>query len=390
MTTPANSSFNGKSFANEWKLLCLCASPSTVESQNISSALPELDWTLLLELAEEHGMLGILATRLQEINFAEVPVDAREKLQARMRAQHLFTLSMTAELFRILDDFNQVGIETILVKGPLVSLLAYNDPAVRSYVDLDLLVRHRQILAATQRMMDLSFEPDIPLGVIETGKVPGEYLFKRPGTRQIVELHTERTFRYYPRPMPLEDLFARQRCVFLDGQMVPALRLEDEFILNSIHGAKHFWERLMWVADIAAIVARHPGMDWNLLRHYASQVGAERMIHVALQLAETLLHVPIPKAMEEEVRRDTSALKLCNQVERWLPSAGHAPPNLRERAIFRMRMRGGQLEGAVYLLRLSFSPTEEDWVEGKEENRSWIVDALQRPMRLLRKYWSDG
>jgi hypothetical protein len=94
--------------------------------------------------------------------------------------------------------------------------------------------------------------------------------------------------------------------------------------------------------------------------------------------------------MEEEVRRDTSALKLCNQVERWLPSAGYAPPNLRERAIFRMRMCGGQLEGAVYLLRLSFSPTEEDWVEGKEENRSWIVDALQRPMRLLRKYWSDG
>jgi hypothetical protein len=55
-----------------------------------------------------------------------------------------------------------------------------------------------------------------------------------------------------------------------------------------------------------------------------------------------------------------------------------------------MRMRGGQLAGAAYLLRLSLSPTEEDWVEGKEEKRSWMVDAMQRPMRLLRKYWSDG
>jgi hypothetical protein len=75
--------------------------------------------------------------------------------------------------------------------------------------------------------------------------VPGEYLLKRPGTGQIIELHAERTFRYYPRPMPLEVLFARQRRVALDGQETPALCLEDEFVLNSIHGAKHFWERLM-------------------------------------------------------------------------------------------------------------------------------------------------
>ena len=389
MASTANSPFSGKSFHNEWKFLCACASPSAVDLRGFSVAIQELDWAVLLELAEEHGTLGILATRLQEIDFAQVPLAAREKLQTRMRSQHLFTLSMTAELFRLLEEFEQAGIPTILVKGPLISLLAYGDPAVRSYVDLDLLVRHNQILAATRRMMDMGFAPDIPPSVIQAGKVPGEYLFKRPGTKQIIELHTERTFRYYPRPMPLEELFARRRQVLLDGRDIPALRLEDEFILNSIHGAKHFWERLMWLADIAALVARHPEMDWNLLRQYAREIGAERMTHVALQLAETLLDVRVPRAIEDEVKRDTSASRLCNRVVRWLPSAGYAPPNLRERAIFRMQMRGGQLAGAAYLLRLSFSPTEEDWVEGEEQKRSWMVDALQRPMRLFRKYWSD-
>ena len=384
-----NLPFSGESIANEWKLLCLCATPSALEPGTFSDAMQNLNWEILLELAEEHGVQGILATRLHNLDYLNVPTAAREKLQKQMRAQHLFTLSMTAELFRIVNDFKQAGIPTILVKGPLISLLAYEDPGVRSYVDLDLLVLHSQIFPATRRMMELGFEPDIPLNVIAAGKVPGEYLFKRPGTQQIIELHTERTFRYYPRPMPLEDLFARKREVLLDGQNVPALRLEDEFILNSIHGAKHFWERLMWVSDIAALVAVHPEIDWNLLRRYASDIGAERMIHVALQLAETLLDVPIPKQMEEEVRRDPASLRLCRQVLRWLPSAGYAPPNLGERALFRMRMRGGQLAGAAYLLRLSLSPTEEDWVEG-EEKRSWMVDAMQRPMRLLRKYWSDG
>lgn len=388
MTSPAPLPFGVASFRKEWVFLRQCASP-LVDSGLIAETLTaDLDWKLVLELGEEHGVLGIVALRLRQLNFAGVPANSREALQARLRAQHLFTLSMTAELFRILGDFAAVGIECILVKGPLVSLLAFEDPAVRSYVDLDLLVRHKDILAASQRMIGLGFEPDVPLNIIEAGKIPGEYLFKRPGTSQIIELHTERTFRYYPRPMPLESLLARQRRVSLEGREIPALSLEDEFVLNAIHGAKHFWERLMWVADVAAIVARHPEIDWGRLQQWAEDVGAVRMVHLALHLAEMVLKVPLPGPIAEAVRADSATLKLCQSVQRWLPGAGYEPPGLRERALFRMRMRGG-FAGAAYLLRLSFSPTEEDWVEGAEERRSGFWDAMQRPLRLLRKYRSN-
>jgi hypothetical protein len=373
----------------EWEFLRLCASPASADSTIEEILSAGLDWNVLFELGEEHGVLGLLASRLHLSAFPGVPSASREKLYSRMRAQHLFTLSMTAELFRILQDFSACGIEAVLVKGPLVSLLAFGDPAIRSYVDLDLLVRHKDILAAARRMIDLGFDPDIPVSVIEAGKIPGEYLFKRPGTLHIVELHTEKTFRYYPRPMPLEILLARQQRVLLEGREIPVLSIEDEFVLNAIHGAKHFWERLMWVADIAAIVARHPEIDWQRVRQSAADVGAGRMLRVALQLAETLLEVPLPRPMTEEVRADKTALRLCRKVALWLPSAGYDPPVLKDRASFRVRMRGG-LAGAVYLLRLSFSPTEEDWVEGAEVRRSGFWDALRRPLRLFRKYRSKA
>ncbi len=388
MTQPAAPLFSASAIQKEWQFLCLCASPLAAPPDISNPTFEALDWNLLLELAEEHGALGILARRLQGRNFAEVPAASREKLQSRIRAQHLFTLSMTAGLFRILQEFSAARIESVLVKGPLVSLLAYNDPAVRSYVDLDLLVRHKEVLAATRIMIDLGFEPDVPLSVIQAGKVPGEYLFKRPGTAQIVELHTERTFRYYPRPLPIADYFARRRLVLLDGQQIPALCLEDEFVLNAIHGAKHFWERLMWVADIAAIVARHSDIDWPRTHQFANDVAAGRMLHVALQLAESLLNVPVPSAIKRAVESDSAARQLSTQVLRWLPSAGYAPPGLQERAIFRMRMRGGRLAGVAYLLRLSFSPTEEDWTEGAETQIPGFWDALQRPLRLIKKYGS--
>lgn len=380
--------FGAASLEKEWAVLCACASP-LASAERIRALLSgNLNWELLLELADEHSVQGVLASRLADASFTAVPMQAREKLQTRMRAQHLFALSMTAELFRILQDFSQAQIETILVKGPLISLLAYGDPAMRSYVDLDLLIRHRDIQQATERMLSMGFEPDVPEAVIQAGRIPGEYLFSRPGTKRIVELHTERTFRYYPRPMRVEELFGRRRPLQLDGREVPALSLEDELVLNCIHGAKHFWERLMWVSDVAAVVARHPEINWQQARSAAADVGAERMLCVGIQLGVSMFGVEQPAAIAQEVARDRACLDLCRQISDWLPYAGCMPPSLRRRAIFRLKMAGGGLTGAAYLMRLSLSPTEEDWEEGAEDKRSWLWDAVRRPFRLLRKYGS--
>jgi hypothetical protein len=390
MTQLAGRSLSAETLQKEWQFLCLCVSPTTKSTDIAEGPFSEFDWDLLMELADEHGVIGVLAKRLQEINFERVPPASREKLKSRVRAQQLFTLSMTAGLFRIFEEFKRAGIDSVLVKGPVVSLLAYNDPAVRSYVDLDLLVRDKQILAATQTMMELGYEPDIPPSIIEAGKVPGEYVFKRRGMSQTVELHTERTSRYYPKLMPIEDYLARRRSVRLDGQEIPALCIEDEFVYDCIHGAKDLWGKLMWVGDIAAMVFRHPEIDWEQTRKYAEDIGAGRMLNVGLQLAETLLKVPFPLEMKDQVTNDGMARRLCTQVERWLPNASSDSPLWKERALFRMRMRGGRIAGAAYLLRLSLSPTEEDWKEGAEETRPGFCDAVQRPFRLLKKYRSKN
>lgn len=176
----------------------------------------------------------------------------------------------------------------------------------------------------------------------------------------------------------------------VEGREIPALCLEDELVLNCIHGAKHFWERLMWPADIAAIVSRHPEIAWERVRQSAREVGAERMVHVGLLLAESLLGVPVPAAMAANTNADSAARDLVRQVEGWLPTAGYQPPSLRQRAMFRLKMGGGGLIGAAYLLRLSLSPTEEDWTEGGEERGSRVWEAIKRPFRLMRKYGPDG
>jgi hypothetical protein len=373
------------SFRNEWSALLECASPAQ-DRQRLAGLLRSADWTRLLALAEDHGVAGHLAASLRCLEEDLFPPEIRQALAERQRARNFLTLRLTAELFRILDRFASEGIGALVVKGPVLAMQAYGDPAMRSYGDLDLLVRQPDIRRATELLSAVGFAPAIPLSAIDAGKIPGQYFFSMPDSQLIVELHNDRTLRYFPRRLPLEDFFARQIRVCLDFHEAPALSVEDELVLICIHGAKHFWERLMWIADVAALVSRQTGIDWERVADSAKAVGAERMLRAGLLLASGLLRAQLPDKVHALVQADRVAARLAEQACKWLPAAGGAPPGLFVRAAFRMRMRGGLLSAPAYILRLSVSPTEEDWKDATGKNRPSFLEAIRRPFRLVRKY----
>ena len=344
------------------------------------------DFESLVRLAGEHGVIPHLTAAFGAVPNLPAPSSFLAMLRERQRTHLLFTLGMTAELFRILDLLRTAGIDVAVVKGPVLSLRAYGNPAARRYVDLDLLLRHSDIRRAAEILVAGGYQSRVPTEALVAGKIPGEYLFRRPATSVIFELHTERTFRYYPRRMPIEEYFRRRTTLTLDGRAVPVLCLEDEFVLIAIHGAKHFWERLMWISDVAAMVHNHPELDWPRIREGAREVGAERMIRVALLLAQHFLRVQVPLQMQDEVRNDLRCPELLRAIDSWLPYGGFAAPPLAKRALFRLRMPGRFSVGIAYLARLSFSPTQDDWAADPQATRSRLVETLGRPFRLAKKY----
>ena len=374
-------------FSGEWAALLEAVSPAH-DPQKFAHLLQSADWARLLLLAEAHGVTGHLAASVRELHEALIPLELRQQLAARQRVQSFFTLRLTAELFRVLELFVSEGIGAMVIKGPVLATRAYANPAIRSYSDLDLLVRQRDIRRATVLLVAAGFTSAISLDAIDAGKIPGQYLFSKPDSNLIVELHNDFTLRYFPRRLPLEQYFAHQTRVRLDAHEIPALSVEDELVLICIHGAKHFWERLMWIADVAGLISRQKSMDWRRVEDSARFLGAQRMLHAGLRLAADLLKVQMPEGIQAAVQGDSPAALLAEQISRWLPAAGHAPPSLFGRAKFRLRMRGGLLAAPAYLLRLAFSPTEEDWIAGAGAgvHRRDFLDAVRRPFRLARKY----
>jgi hypothetical protein len=345
---------------------------------------PPVDWPALLARAEQHGVLVLLAQRLKDRQQA-APPETREILREWQRPQTLSTLSLTAEMFRLLERFAGLRIETLVTKGPALSVRCYGEPGVRQYGDLDLIVRDKDIERATAAMIALGYTPKVPLSAIQASKFPGEYAFHKANTELLVEFHTERTFRYHPRRPPIETLFARRSSVLIDARAVPTLSIEDELVLICIHGAKHFWERLIWIADVAALISKNP-VDWDDAMSAAREVGAERIVRLALRLAMDVARAPLPEQVAVQVRADSSATRLAAQIAKRLAAGDMQRLGIAERAAFRVRMRGGFWKGLAYLVRLSLSPTEEDWIAGAETQRSWLRDALGRPARLARKH----
>ena len=373
----------------EWQILLECAAPRA-DTARLNELLGKANWDFLLELAEQHGVIGTVAARIREYDETIVPARFREQLLERQRSYVLSALSLIAEMIRILNRFSEAGIQALVLKGPALSLQAYGDATARQYGDVDLLVRQKDIYRATEIMTLAGFNADVPLAAVAAGKIPGEYLFLRPNSRVIVELHTEKTLRYFPNTLAVERLFDQHATLDLNGHALPTLSSEDAVVAMCTHGAKHCWERLMWIADVSAMLSRQTAMDWEGVARIAESLGAQRIVYTGLLLARDLLHAPVPAAVEEQARADDWAGKLARRIEAWLPAAGEASPGLLRRAVFRAQMRGGFLHGIGYLTRLVFSPTEEDWREGHEHKSSRLLETGRRLVRLAGKYGRDA
>ena len=118
----------------------------------------------------------------------------------------------------------------------------------------------------------------------ERGPAPGQYLFTPTGRRRSVELHTERTLRYFSQPLDLEEMSSRMIELEIGGQKVRTFSVEDLLVMLCVHGTKHFWERLSWIVDIARLITVRT-VDWTFLFSLAAKRQSTRVLLLGLFLA---------------------------------------------------------------------------------------------------------
>src|SRR5262249_34206474 len=266
---------------------------------------------------------------------------------------------------------------------------AYGGLALREFSDLDILVPQRDIPRACKLVASLGYQPRFePAAAHATSKdrIPGQYLFSRDDGSRVVELHSERTLRYFPRPLDVDRISARLEPVSVGGKEVHTFPAEDLLSLLCVHGAKHFWQRLSWISDIAELLRSHPGLDWGRTRELARELDSERMLFLGLYLAWDLLGANLSEEILADQREERVLHSLAGRVCAklfWNPAT---EPGVIERCGFRIRMRERLWDGLRYSLRMAVTPTEEDWALLPLPDRLNSLYYVIRPLRLLKKY----
>lgn len=346
------------------------------------------DWPLLFGLATENGMLPLLCECLPQ-GSSVVPPETTAQFSEANRRCILRGLFLTAELLRINESLRRRGIAALSYKGPVLGQLAYANPLLRQFGDLDIVVPQRFMAEVYDEMEALGYEAKFPRArfVAENGKnVPGEYVFVHKVNRAMVEWHTEATLRHFPRPPDLEAMIHRSAKVSMNGKEIATFAPADTILMLCVHGAKDFWSRLIWVADVAALGEKLTDADWDRLFEVAKKYDAERMVRLGLWLAHRIFECGLPGDILQEVEKDRVAVRVGEELRSRLLHTDELPAGLTWRSLYRIRMVPRIWKGARYWLRLSTAPAEEDWPMNEHELGSRARYAFLRPLRLWRKY----
>src|SRR5262249_1183254 len=148
-------------------------------------------------------------------------------------------------IFRL---FEAHGIPAIPFKGPTLAVIAYGDLALRQFADLDILIRKKDLPRAKEVLFAHGYQHKLTAAQ-ETARYDSRFHreLMRSDDRGMVELHWALTGKHSPFPFDFERLQARLIPVVCGGVTFQSFPPEELLLFLCVHGARHQWERLMWL-----------------------------------------------------------------------------------------------------------------------------------------------
>jgi len=255
-----------------------------------------MDAASLTDLAINESLTGFLYKSLVESDALHHLTHAEIEC---IRFLHQRTVFLNMKLMHdchvLLHQLNEKGIKVVLLKG--ISLLhrVYEDIGLRPMMDIDLWVPRDNYPALISILSMQGYRRD-PL-------YPNT--FTRGAT--IIDLHTH--ILGAERIKARERLFSRSQDHFFHdaisitvaGEEAWCLTEYDQVIYLSLHALKHNVDRLIWLVDIARIIANWGTPQWQALIDRSRFMGQERSVSYILFLIRRLLGVSFPPHVTSEL-----------------------------------------------------------------------------------------
>ena len=379
--------------AREAQLLVCCVRVAPERAARLRSLVAEgIDWQRAIHMASRQVVLP-LVYRCLDAEFAQaLPAQAAESLRRTYAGNSVRNLHLARELIRLSAVLERSGIEAIAIKGPALAVAAYGSVTMRQFSDLDLLVRKEEVAPAVALLQGEGYAlcPGYSLADLER-RGGFEIAMGRDDALTEVDLHWRLAPPYFPITLEDEGLWRRAVRVEIEGAAVRTLAAADHLLFLCAHGAKHGWQALGSVCDVAALIrASAPGpcadaspmkpaacaIDWEDLADRAERAGAVRALLLGVLLAHEVLDAAVPAALLERARRAPAIVRAARSFIAYVNDPGDGGPGLFQRWLVPLAVIESPAARVRYFAARALLPSADD-------RRLLRLPAALRPLYFL-------
>ena len=305
-------------------------------------SIDNVNWRYLFWLADVHGVLPLLYWALRDETVEGVSDVFNAQLSEYFKVSSLRNRLLFGEFRKLVDLFAEHNIDCIALKGITLASTLYEDPALRQFADLDLLVREPDIDRARRLLQQHGFHP-----VYSHGLLIGEAVDLSPFQDGIfreyyhqyelnsadgliyIDLHWRLSPRVYPADVNTELAWRFSVSDVICDRDVKVLSDELKLVYLCVHGAKDGWSQIKWIVDADRLINARPELDWAQMFAIARSCGCQKMLAVGLVMSRELLDTRLPAVASEYVSTHRAALRTARRLSRRVlrsPESGFRVP----------------------------------------------------------------
>lgn len=354
----------------------------------------DIDWNLVVEMAKYHGLLFFLYRNLKRICPEFVPEQVLSMLKILYFNNSTRNLALSADLVGILSLFEAHGICAVPHKGPVLAASVYGDIGLRSFSDLDILVKKQDAIKARNLLFQYGFYTDQKINeaqLLQYLKFENFFKLTSKNKRIHIDLHWELTGKYCLKPIFFENISDQLIKIDLSGKKINSLCYEDMLLHLCIHGARHSWSKIEHICSIAEIIKSGKIKNWGTLEKRAAQFKCKTIVCLGIYLSAILFKTTLPHELEEKIINRSGLTKLADQIIYKLLSrnqAGLKQGNWRF-VTMHFRVRDSFSDMSAYALKVLFEPTAEDWKTIQMPSAFLFLYYIIRPARLFKDFLTN-
>ena len=367
-------------------LCCAAAALSPERLEQLSILIGSgVNWEVIMRAAPRHGVMQNVYRALIPAYASRVPPSVYDRMRRETYGNAARNSYLAAEAVRLCRLLQCHGVCALVLKGPAVAADVYGDVTLRQFNDLDLLVRHADLGAAVAALAADGFHTRAPMN-----KIPGQLsswevtLVREQGLFEL-DLHWRLSPPYFPFTPEGDQLWSLAVEVDLGVGRVSTLCPEDLVLFLCAHGAKHGWQSLSGVCDVAQALRAHH-YDWDRLAARSRSLGSVRIISLGVLLAHDLLGAAIPDTLIDAARAEPAAVRGARSFRRYFNRLEANGPGLHQRWSIPLSMIPQRSARFRYALARALLPASIDFDFVCLPHALSPLYYLARPLRLaLRK-----